>query len=322
MLIAIFILAISSAFSSGRFVERGKNVEALEEAINSLLSSYDGANSSFWPGRDRAINETMKSFLMDYWLEVRKNKGARLAEEARLLAVARKQAEEDARLATEAKNQAEEARKQAKKDAALVRKAREGEEAERIAAVRAAEEEAKKKIYLFMESGKRNNGGSGLIQFVDGFCLAMKDGVNIVAEPCSNDSNQIFYYDARPKEGDPVLDEEMATSSRSVVGMLLYLLKHSRIDLGNPVRELTIRSKLNNKCLDVHPGTKNVYAAECHAGNTQRWYLGPEGRLTSHILFNGDRPCLDRHLSTSNVYAHPCNDGDNQRMIFPTKLIR
>jgi len=36
-----------------------------------------------------------------------------------------------------------------------------------------------------------------------------------------------------------LLDEEMATSYRSGVGMLLYLLKHSRIDLGNPVRELT-----------------------------------------------------------------------------------
>jgi len=42
-----------------------------------------------------------------------------------------------------------------------------------------------------------------------------------------------------PKEGDPVMDEEMSTSYRSDVGMLLYLLKHSRIDLGNPVRELT-----------------------------------------------------------------------------------
>jgi len=31
----------------------------------------------------------------------------------------------------------------------------------------------------------------------------------------------------------------MATSYRSGVGMLLYLLKHSRIDLENPVRELT-----------------------------------------------------------------------------------
>jgi len=44
---------------------------------------------------------------------------------------------------------------------------------------------------------------------------------------------------SRPKEGDPVLDEEMATSYQSGVGMLLCLLKHSRSDLGNPVRELT-----------------------------------------------------------------------------------
>jgi Reverse transcriptase (RNA-dependent DNA polymerase) len=43
----------------------------------------------------------------------------------------------------------------------------------------------------------------------------------------------------RPKEGDAILDNEMATSYRSGVGMLLYLVKHSRIDLGNPVRELT-----------------------------------------------------------------------------------
>jgi len=44
---------------------------------------------------------------------------------------------------------------------------------------------------------------------------------------------------SRPKKGDPVLDEDLATSYRSGVGMLLYLLKHSCIDLGNPVRELT-----------------------------------------------------------------------------------
>ena len=44
---------------------------------------------------------------------------------------------------------------------------------------------------------------------------------------------------SRPKEGDAVLDDLMATSYRSGVGMLLYLLKHSRIDIGNAVRELT-----------------------------------------------------------------------------------
>ena len=38
---------------------------------------------------------------------------------------------------------------------------------------------------------------------------------------------------SRPKEGDPVLDEDMSASYRSGVGMLLYLLKHSRIYLGN-----------------------------------------------------------------------------------------
>jgi len=44
---------------------------------------------------------------------------------------------------------------------------------------------------------------------------------------------------SRPQEGDPVLDEEMAASCRSGVGMLLHLLKHSCIDLGKLVQEMT-----------------------------------------------------------------------------------
>lgn len=43
----------------------------------------------------------------------------------------------------------------------------------------------------------------------------------------------------RPREGDEVLDSKMQSLYRSGVGMLLFLLKHSRIDIGNAVRELT-----------------------------------------------------------------------------------
>ena len=50
-----------------------------------------------------------------------------------------------------------------------------------------------------------------------------------------------------PKEGDVVLDEEQQTKYRSGVGMVLYLIKYSRPDLANPVRELA-------KCMDkAHP---------------------------------------------------------------------
>jgi hypothetical protein len=43
----------------------------------------------------------------------------------------------------------------------------------------------------------------------------------------------------RPNEGDPVISSEDQSKYRSGVGMLLYLIKHSRPDLANAIRELT-----------------------------------------------------------------------------------
>ena len=43
----------------------------------------------------------------------------------------------------------------------------------------------------------------------------------------------------RPKEGDTKVDPDMQAAYRSGVGMLLYLIKHSRPDISNAVRELT-----------------------------------------------------------------------------------
>ena len=43
----------------------------------------------------------------------------------------------------------------------------------------------------------------------------------------------------RPNPDDPKLDADMQTQYRSGVGMLLYLIKHSRPELSNSVRELT-----------------------------------------------------------------------------------
>jgi hypothetical protein len=42
-----------------------------------------------------------------------------------------------------------------------------------------------------------------------------------------------------PEKGDPLLTSEEQTKYRSGVGMLLYLVKHSRPDIANAVRELT-----------------------------------------------------------------------------------
>lgn len=47
----------------------------------------------------------------------------------------------------------------------------------------------------------------------------------------------------RPKEGEEILGPEQQKFYRSGVGMLLYLVKHSRPDIANAVRELT-------KCMD------------------------------------------------------------------------
>ena len=47
----------------------------------------------------------------------------------------------------------------------------------------------------------------------------------------------------RPNEGDHLVTSEMQTDYRSAVGMLLYLVKHSRPDISNAVRELS-------KCMD------------------------------------------------------------------------
>ena len=43
----------------------------------------------------------------------------------------------------------------------------------------------------------------------------------------------------RPQEGEPLITSKDQTIYRSGVGMLLYLIKHSRPDISNAVRELT-----------------------------------------------------------------------------------
>jgi hypothetical protein len=43
----------------------------------------------------------------------------------------------------------------------------------------------------------------------------------------------------RPQEDDPLITAEAQKVFRSGVGMLLYLVKHSRPDIANAVRELS-----------------------------------------------------------------------------------
>jgi hypothetical protein len=43
----------------------------------------------------------------------------------------------------------------------------------------------------------------------------------------------------RPKEGNPLISPERQKTFRMGVGMLLYLVKHSRPHIANPIRELS-----------------------------------------------------------------------------------
>ena len=44
---------------------------------------------------------------------------------------------------------------------------------------------------------------------------------------------------AKPKEGESIIEEERQGRYRTAVGMLMYLVKHSRLDIMNPTRELS-----------------------------------------------------------------------------------
>ena len=51
------------------------------------------------------------------------------------------------------------------------------------------------------------------------------------------------YAVVRPVEGEPILSEEMQTRYRSGIGILMFLIKYSRPDISNAVKEL---SKVND----------------------------------------------------------------------------
>ena len=75
----------------------------------------------------------------------------------------------------------------------------------------------------------------------------------------------------RPDEEDELLDDEKQKEYRSGVGMLLYLLKHSRPDLSNSVRELT---KVMDGATKGH--LKAMQRVIKYVLDTKRWRLRME----------------------------------------------
>ena len=70
----------------------------------------------------------------------------------------------------------------------------------------------------------------------------------------------------RPRDEDGLLDNNTQTEYRSGVGMLLYLLKHSRPDLSNSVREL---SKVMDGATEGH--MKAMYRVVKYVLDTKEW---------------------------------------------------
>ena len=70
-----------------------------------------------------------------------------------------------------------------------------------------------------------------------------------------------------------------------------------------------ILSMMDNKCLDAHTSTDNVYMHECHDGANQKWYFDED---TGAIRSEYDTRCLDK-ASTDNLYMHDCHGNGNQQ---------
>ena len=105
----------------------------------------------------------------------------------------------------------------------------------------------------------------------------------------------------RPKDGDPRVSEEQHAQYRSGVGMLLYLIKHSRPDISNAVRELT-------KCLDgPSPAAyKEMLRLIKFVLDTKTWGLKIAPKLTS------SKPNWNLVVYTDSDWA---GDKDNRRSV-------
>jgi hypothetical protein len=80
--------------------------------------------------------------------------------------------------------------------------------------------------------------------------------LKIIFEEILEDTTRVFKTPStpktliiRPKEGDPLISPERQKQFRMGVGMLLYLVKHSRPDISNSVRELL---KVADGATEVH----------------------------------------------------------------------
>ena len=85
----------------------------------------------------------------------------------------------------------------------------------------------------------------------------------------------------RPKEGDTKVSEEEQAVFRSGTGMLLYLVKHSRPDIANPVRELT-------KCMDgaTPAAFKEMLRVIKHVLDTKTLGLRIEPKMLHKVLWH------------------------------------
>jgi len=85
----------------------------------------------------------------------------------------------------------------------------------------------------------------------------------------------------------------------------------------------TIRSKHNDKCLEVHKDDNlNIRLNDCKSNWTnQQWYMEAGGRLKS--VRWGYTTCMDlRSGSPHNVYMYDCHGRDNQKLVYPKNFFK
>jgi hypothetical protein len=128
------------------------------------------------------------------------------------------------------------------------------------------------------------------------------------------------YGVVRPSEGEEIQDQEVQSRYRSGVGMLMYLIKHSRPDIANAVRELTkvlgkatpaaykemlrcIKFVIDtrNKGLRVRPTKTNKWVLKVYSDSDWAGDKDDRRSIGSYIIFLNDVPIEWRSKSQKAV---------------------
>jgi hypothetical protein len=112
----------------------------------------------------------------------------------------------------------------------------------------------------------------------NGMCVQNNDGHHATMQTCSGSSNQQWYFDGS--------------------GLL--------------------RSSRDNRCLNQHTSSDDVYVSDCHGHDYQKWHVDPSGLLGTEY----DDKCLYTEYNGGDVHVKTCDDGSqSQRWETPQRTL-